>query len=103
MNKTDLSKVQTKRREKGLRSSRCLFSNVFYFIFGERSEKFALAAKKNALGEKKISLALSRDQLRLVSAAVLSCHNGNFKMIGTPEEKKELKRNITYLMIQSTK
>ena len=103
MSKTDLSKVQAKRRENGLRSNPGRLSKFFYHIFRGRSEKFALAAGKNALGQKKFSLALSRDQLRLVSAAVLSCHNGNFKMIGTPEEKKELKRNITYLMIQSTK
>lgn len=103
MNKKDLSKVQAERRKRGLRSNSSVVSNIFHFLFGARSENFALGAKKQTLDGKKISLALSRNQLRLVNTAVFSCHNDNFRKIGTPDEKKELKKMITSKMIELTK
>jgi len=110
MNSVNLSEKQKQRREKALQPDNGVVSKVFHFMFGESSEKKSLAAKdidkqgkKNPLAEKKFSLALSRSQLRLVNAAVMPCHNFNFRKIGTDKERKDLKNMITFEMFKAAK
>ena len=103
MSSQDLSKVKVQRTKRALWAKRSLWSNIWHLVFGERSEKKTLAAKNSLLPEKKFSLELTLNQLRMVNAAVLPCNNYNFVHIGTNSERNKLISMITFEMIKATK
>ena len=99
----NLKKVQAERRERRAAAGKRRISRFFGFVIGRLFGKFALAGKKQIIGDKKFSLALTRTELRLVSAAVLPCDNWNFKNTGTQIIRQNLKKTIRNKMIECAK